>query len=76
MYLYTVLQPFGRALVEAGKAFFGMEQEKGALRRIVEIQAGKCFDMFDQFCFTSCASVLIFLLLCALSLFCSRKGGP
>ena len=27
-----ILQPFGRALVEAGKAFFGMEQEKNVLR--------------------------------------------
>ena len=37
-------QPFGRALVEAGKAFFGMEQEKSALRGLLEYEAGKCLD--------------------------------
>ena len=42
--LLYVLQPFGRALVEAGKAFCGMEQEKNALRRVLEFEAGKSFD--------------------------------
>ena len=44
--LNIVLQPFGRALVEAGKAFFNMEQERGAFRGLLEIHAGKCFDLF------------------------------
>ena len=38
-----VLQPFGRALVEAGKAFFRMEQEKSALRGLLKIETGECF---------------------------------
>ena len=42
--LFCVLQPFGRALVEAGKAFFGMEQEKNVLRGVLEFEAGKYFD--------------------------------
>ena len=42
--LCRALQPFGRALVEAGKAFFGMEQEKNALRGVLEYEAGKRFD--------------------------------
>ena len=42
--LCYVLQPFGRALVEAGKALFGMEQEKNALRGILEFEAGKHLD--------------------------------
>ena len=46
MILCTVLQPFGRAMVEAGKAFFNMEQERGAIRGLLEIHAGKCFDLF------------------------------
>ena len=58
MFLCTVLQPFGRALCEAGKAFFGMEQERGALRGILEIQLGKRFGLSGQFCFASCTSVL------------------
>ena len=41
--LCRALQPFGRALVEAGKAFFGMEQEKSALRGLLEYEAGKYF---------------------------------
>ena len=44
--LCRALQPFGHALVEAGKAFFGMEQERSALRGLLEIHAGKCFDLF------------------------------
>ena len=32
------------ALVEAGKAFFGMEQEKNALRGVLEYEAGKRLD--------------------------------
>ena len=39
--LCRVLQPFGHAPVEAGKAFFGMEQEKNALRGVLEYEAGK-----------------------------------
>ena len=42
--LFCILQPFGRALVEAGKAFFGMEQEKNALRGVLEFEAGKRLD--------------------------------
>ena len=42
--LCRALKPFGRALVEAGKAFFGMEQEKNALRGILEYEAGKRLD--------------------------------
>ena len=42
--LFYVLQPFGRALVEAGKTFFGMEQEKNALRGVLEFEAGKHLD--------------------------------
>ena len=42
--LCRALQPFGHALVEAGKAFFGMEQEKSALRGLLEYEAGKCLD--------------------------------
>ena len=64
MCLCTVLQPFGRALVEAGKTFFGMEQEKGVLHGLLEIQAGKYFDLFGQFCFTFCTPVLTVFLLC------------
>ena len=44
IYLCHALQPFGRALVEAGKAFFGMEQEKSALRGLLEYEAGKRFE--------------------------------
>ena len=62
MCLCTVLQPFGRALVEAGKAFFGMEQERGALRGLLEIHAGKCFDYLAN-------SVLHFVHLCSLFFF-------
>ena len=32
------------ALVEAGKAFFGMEQEKNALYDVLEFEAGKRLD--------------------------------
>ena len=39
--LCCVLQPFRRALVEAGKAFFGMEQEKSALHGLLEYEASK-----------------------------------
>ena len=39
-----LFQPFGHALVEAGKAFFGMEQEKSALRGFLEYEAGKRLD--------------------------------
>ena len=42
--LCCVLQPFGRALVEAGKAFFGMEQEKNTLHGVLEYEAGKRLD--------------------------------
>ena len=42
--LCRALQPFGHALVEAGKAFFGMEQEKSALRGLLEYEAGKRLD--------------------------------
>ena len=42
--LCRALQPFGRGLVEAGKAFFGMEQEKSALCGLLEYEAGKCLD--------------------------------
>ena len=42
--LLCVLQPFGRALVEAGKAFFEMEREKNVLHGILEFGTGKCFD--------------------------------
>ena len=59
------LQPFGRALVEAGKAFFRMEQEKGALGGLLEIETGKCFDLLGQFfcilCFcTHCFSFVLY----------------
>ena len=53
--LCFVLQPFGRALVEAGKAFFGMEQEKNVLRDVLEFEAGKRLDrlvrVFMKYCF-------------------------
>ena len=42
--LFCALQPFGHALVEAGKAFFGMEQEKNALHGVLEFEAGKPLD--------------------------------
>ena len=42
--LLFVLQPFDRALVEAGKAFFEMEREKNALHHVLEFGASKCFD--------------------------------
>ena len=42
--LCRTLQPFGRALVETGKAFFGMEQEKSALRGLLEYETGKFLD--------------------------------
>ena len=42
--LLCVLQPFGRALVEASKAFFGMEQEKNVLRGVLQYEAGKCLE--------------------------------
>ena len=48
--LCRALQPFGRALVEAGKAFFGMEQEKTTLRGLLEYEAGKCLDELGQNC--------------------------
>ena len=38
------LQPFGHALVEAGKAFFNMEQERSTFRSVLESHAGKCFN--------------------------------
>ena len=67
MCLCIALQPFGRALVEAGKAFFGMEQEKGALRGLLEIEAGECFDLLGQFWVVFCASVLIIFPLCCIT---------
>ena len=36
-----VTQPFGHALVELGKAFFHMEQERDGLRRMLDLLAGK-----------------------------------
>ena len=42
--LFWVLQPFGRALVEASRALFGMEPEKNALRGVLEFEAGKRLD--------------------------------
>ena len=44
VHICLALQPFGRALVEAGKAFFGMEQEKSAPRGLLEYEAGKRLD--------------------------------
>ena len=44
VHLCHALQPFGHALVEAGKAFFGMEQEKSALRGLLEYEVGKRLD--------------------------------
>ena len=41
---FVILQPFGRALVEAGKAFFEMEREKNALHRVHEFGTSKGFD--------------------------------
>ena len=42
--LFCVLQPFGRALVEAGKVFFWMEQEKNVLHGVFEYEAGQRLD--------------------------------
>ena len=50
--LCRILQPFGHALVEAGNAFFGMEQEKDALCGVLAFKAGKRLDLlvriFDE----------------------------
>ena len=62
------LQPFGRALVEVGKAFFGMEQEKRALWGLLEYEMGKCFDQLRQKLYEFCASVLITFSWCYLAL--------
>ena len=69
--LCRALQPFGHALVEAGKAFLGMEQEKNTLRDVLEYEAGKRLDLFSQ-------SFMIFVLPYSLiftggNLLCSRK---
>ena len=37
-------QHFGRALIESGKAFFEMEQERNMLRRVHEVVSSKFFD--------------------------------
>ena len=66
-YLCLALQPFGRAVIEAGKAFFGMEQEKGALRGLLEYETGKRFDQLRQEVCKCYASLLISFLLCYLS---------
>ena len=67
--LFCVLQPFGRALVEAGKAFFGMEQEKNALRGVLEYETGKRFDLFRQsfmiFVFSYSLTLIDGILLCS-----------
>ena len=71
MCLCIALQPFGRALVEAGKAFFGMEQEKNALRGVLEYEAGKRLVYFNRSFMTL---VLPYsLVFTRVNLFCSRK---
>ena len=67
IHLCLALQPFGRALVEAGKAFLGMEQEKGALRGLLEYETGKCFDQLRQKVCKFYASILISFLWCYLA---------
>ena len=72
--LFCVLQPFGRALVEAGKAFFGMEQEKNALRGILEFEAGKRVDRLVRVFY----EILLpySLIFTGGHLLCSRKVYP
>ena len=67
-------QPFGRALVEAGKTFFNMEQERSTFREVLESHAGKCFNL-STFTFR-CAPSFLDLLLHFVASFCSRKGNP
>ena len=62
MFLCTVLQPFGRAVVEAAKAFFNMEQERSTFRGVLESHAGECLKLFMQPC-------VIFVILCFLMSF-------
>ena len=46
-------QPFGRALIESGKAFFEMEQKRNALRRVHESVSRKSFDLSNSLKFLS-----------------------
>ena len=41
-------QPFGRALIESGKAFFEMEQERNALRHVHDPVSCKSFDSINH----------------------------
>ena len=41
---HFVWQPFGRALIESGKAFFEMERERNVLRHVHDSVSGKPFD--------------------------------
>ena len=68
------LQPFGRALVEAGKTFFNMEQERSTFREVLESHAGKRFNL-STFLFC-CAPTFLDVLLHSVAAFCSRKGNP
>ena len=65
--LCIALQPFGRALVKASNAFFGMEQEKSALRGLLEIEAGELFRPAWPVLFVSCASALIVFPSCCVT---------
>ena len=71
MCLCTVLQPFGRALVEAGKAFFNIEQERSTFRGILESHAGKCFNLFNQPCFIFCDPMFLDVLFHSIAIFCA-----
>ena len=72
-YLCLALQPFGRAVIEAGKAFFGMEQKKGALRGLLEYETGKCFDQLRQKVYECYAAILISFPWCYLAFLIAEK---
>ena len=54
-------QPFGRALIESGKAFFEMEQERNTLRRVHESVSSKSFDSSNHVKFFSFMMCLLLL---------------
>ena len=58
---HMAFQPFGRALIESGKAFFEMEQERNTLRHVHESVSHKSFDLSNHLIFLSLMLRLLLL---------------
>ena len=50
-----------------------MEQERSTFRGILEIHAGKYFNLFDQFCFIFCTPMFLDFLLHFVTVFVAEK---